>query len=96
MIVRKLTLLPEPDSPTTPRVSPGSIENETPSTALTNPSSVGKWTLRSLTSRSGNRLIDVVPHPRVQERVDDVHEEVRDTMKNAAKIVTPMIAGKSR
>ena len=40
--VRKLTLLPEPDSPTTPRVSPGETVNETPSTALTRPSSVGK------------------------------------------------------
>ena len=42
MTVRKETLLPDPDSPTTPSVSPGSSENETPSTAFTNPSSVGK------------------------------------------------------
>jgi hypothetical protein len=37
-----VTLLPQPDSPTTPRVSPGLTLNETPSTALTIPSSVLK------------------------------------------------------
>ena len=31
------TLLPQPDSPTIPSVSPGSTANETPSTALTTP-----------------------------------------------------------
>ena len=44
MTVRNVTLLPDPDSPTTPSVSPGMIEKLTPSTALTRPSSVGKWT----------------------------------------------------
>ena len=34
------TLLPHPDSPTIPSVSPRSTANETPSTALTTPSSV--------------------------------------------------------
>ena len=34
MIVRQVTLLPEPDSPTIPRVSPRSRVNETPSTAV--------------------------------------------------------------
>ena len=47
MIVRQVTLLPQPDSPTIPRVLPFSIEKETPSTALTIPSSVRKWVLRS-------------------------------------------------
>src|SRR4051812_2469755 len=50
--VRNDTLLPEPDSPTTPRVSPRATEKETPSTAFTRPSSVGKLTCRSVTSRS--------------------------------------------
>src|SRR5262245_12147590 len=85
MTVRKLTLLPEPDSPTMPSVSPGWIENETPSTALTIPSSVGKWTRRSLTSRSGSAIaptvplagrISRVPHPGVEEGVDDVDHQV--------------------
>ena len=42
MIVRHVTLLPEPDSPTIPSVLPFSTEKETPSTALTMPSSVLK------------------------------------------------------
>src|SRR5215211_278926 len=52
MMARLVTLLPEPDSPTMPRVWPGSSEKLTPSTALTTPSSVSKWTLRSRTSSS--------------------------------------------
>ena len=48
-----VTLFPEPDSPTTPSVWPGRTENETPSTALTMPSSVLKYVRRSRTSRSG-------------------------------------------
>ena len=47
MIVRHVTLLPQPDSPTIPSVLPFSIEKETPSTALTIPSSVRKCVLRS-------------------------------------------------
>ena len=44
-----VTDLPEPDSPTMPRVLPFSRLKVRPSTALTTPSSVGKWTLRSVT-----------------------------------------------
>jgi len=40
MIVRHVTLLPEPDSPTIPRIWPSATENETPSTAVTVPRSV--------------------------------------------------------
>ncbi len=54
MTVSELTLLPEPDSPTMPSVSPGCTLYDTPSTAFTMPSSVLKWTRRSLTSRSGS------------------------------------------
>ena len=39
MIVRQVTLLPQPDSPTIRASSPFSIEKEMPSTALTIPSS---------------------------------------------------------
>ena len=42
MIVRHVTLLPEPDSPTIPSVFPFSTLKLTPSTALTMPSSVWK------------------------------------------------------
>src|SRR5712692_5911806 len=63
--VSQLTLLPEPDSPTTPIVSPGEIENDTPSTAFTRPSSVGKCTLRSLTSSNGSATRPPIGYPRV-------------------------------
>ena len=49
------TDLPEPDSPTMPRVRPRSTANDSPSTDLTRPSSVGKCTRRSVTSRYGAR-----------------------------------------
>jgi hypothetical protein len=42
MIVRQVTLFPEPDSPTIPSVFPFSTLKLTPSTALTIPSSVWK------------------------------------------------------
>src|SRR6266480_6696570 len=46
-----VTLLPHPLSPTTPRVSPGLIANETSSTAFTTPARVKKYVLRLFTSR---------------------------------------------
>jgi hypothetical protein len=51
MIVRHVTLLPQPDSPTIPSVFPFSTAKLTPSTALTMPSSVRKYVFSSLTSR---------------------------------------------
>ena len=42
---RFVTLLPEPDSPTMPSVSPRLSVNDRWSTALTTPSGVGNWTL---------------------------------------------------
>ena len=53
MIERDSTVLPEPDSPTTPSVLPRSRLNETPSTACTVPRSVSNWVWRSSTSSSG-------------------------------------------
>ena len=47
-----VTDLPDPDSPTMPIVLPRSSVKDSPSTALTRPSSVGKWTFRSRTSRN--------------------------------------------
>src|SRR6476620_11065116 len=67
------TLLPEPDSPTMPSARPRSTVYETPSTALTMPSSVVKWTFRSSTSRRGT---EVVPHAGVEERVHDPDAQV--------------------
>ena len=50
MIERDSTVLPEPDSPTTPSVWPRASENDTPSTALTNPRGVANDVRRSRTS----------------------------------------------
>src|ERR1035437_489208 len=52
MIARLVTLLPQPDSPTRPRVSPSSRSNETPFTAWTVPSWVRNRTVRSRTESS--------------------------------------------
>ncbi len=59
-MARPVVLLPQPDSPTRPRVSPRRTSNDTPSTAftlptwrrMTAPAITGKWTFRSLTSRT--------------------------------------------
>ena len=53
-----VTLLPQPDSPTTPSVSPASIVMSTPSTACSQPSSVLKWVLRPLIS---SRAMSLAP-----------------------------------
>src|SRR5262245_63721466 len=47
-----VTLLPQPLSPTRPSVLPFGTRKETSSTALTMPSSVKKYVLRFLTSRT--------------------------------------------
>src|SRR4051794_11413153 len=53
MMARLDTLLPEPDSPTMPSVLPRSRVKLSPFTAFTRPSSVGKCTCRSLSSKNG-------------------------------------------
>src|SRR4051794_23416349 len=50
-----VTLLPEPDSPTTPRISPSSSVRLTPSTARSTPLEVGNSTERFWMSRRGIR-----------------------------------------
>ena len=70
--MRHVTLLPEPDSPTIPSVSPGSIANETPSTAWTKPSSVRKRVRRFSTS---SRAVSE-PDPRIEDRVETVDDQV--------------------
>src|SRR5690348_11804611 len=74
MIVRQVTLLPDPDSPTMPRVWPLSTENETPSTARTTPSSVLKYVFRSLTSRSA--IASAESDSWVDHRVREIDEQV--------------------
>ena len=79
------------------------MDSETPSTALTMPSSVGKVTAgASLQQRLGHAVLprrrpcdaSVVPDPWIEERVQDVHDQVGDTTKNAAMSV--MIARSRR
>jgi len=43
---KPVTVLPEPDSPTSPRISPGATSKSTPSTARATPSLVKKWVRR--------------------------------------------------
>src|SRR6266568_913436 len=78
-----VTLLPDPDSPTMPSVSPSDRVSDTPSTALTRPSSVRKETLRSRTSSSGSPVMappscgpSCGPDPRIEPGVADVDEGV--------------------
>ena len=56
-------LLPEPDSPTSPNVSPSSTENETSSTARTVPREV----VKNLRSFSTSRILLFIGLTSVQE-----------------------------
>ena len=53
---RQVTLLPEPDSPTSPIVSPGRRSNETWFAATTTPRLVGNTVTRSRTVRIGSAV----------------------------------------
>src|SRR3954471_8618655 len=55
MMLSAVTLLPQPDSPTMPRVRPRSRLKSTPSTARTSPSSESKTVVRPRTSSSAAR-----------------------------------------
>src|SRR3954454_6315535 len=84
--VMAVTVLPQPDSPTTPTVWPRSTDRSTPSTACSQPSSVLKWVLSPLIS---SKAINVPRRKRAShdlpwiERVaqsvtDEVDREHRD------------------
>src|SRR4051794_40788327 len=73
MIESAVTLLPQPDSPTMPSVSPGETSNDTPSTARVTPSSVKKNVARSRTERRG-----VISHPPREARVEAVAQAVAE------------------
>src|SRR5690349_24899974 len=49
-------LLPQPLSPTTPRVPPGGREKDTSSTASTGPASSDSWVFNPRTSRRGSDM----------------------------------------
>ena len=100
MIARLVTLLPEPDSPTMPSVLPRSSVNDSPSTDLTRPSSVGKWIRRSVARRLPTRPGVVRRwqsrlHPRVDDGVQEVDDQVRQDDEEAAEQVTPEDLGRS-
>src|ERR1700733_9563734 len=75
------TVLPEPDSPTTPTISRSPTLKETLSTARTSPRSVRKETERPLTS---SRMLPPAvllaasgkTHPRVEGSVDDIDHRI--------------------
>src|SRR5262245_8992903 len=58
-IARMVTLLPQPDSPTTPSTWPGMTSNDVPSTARTSPSSRANETRRPRTESSGSVAVGV-------------------------------------
>src|SRR5665811_2491765 len=78
-----VTLLPQPDSPTTPSVAPLRMLKLTPSTAFTRPSAVAKWVRRSRTSSSVPASTFLViasgldPLPRIERVPEAVAQEAR-------------------
>src|SRR5262245_19064667 len=75
----EVTLLPQPDSPTTAKVSPGATENDTPSTARTTPSRVKKWVFRFSISSSGAAAamaLHVAGKARIERIAHPVAEEI--------------------
>ena len=61
MIDRDSTVLPEPDSPTMPRVRPPSSVNVTPSTARTSPRDDLKYVRTSSTTSNGSSVVAAAP-----------------------------------
>ena len=99
-MVRQVTLLPQPDSPTIASVLPFSTEKETPSTAPTMPSSVRNCVFRSRTSRSATWFSLPVWGYASRMR-GSIHAYSRSTSRlnpitsTEANTVTPTILGRS-
>ncbi len=55
-------VLPQPDSPTIPRVSPSRMKKLTPSTALVTPLRLKKYVCRSFTSKVRRFLASKIAH----------------------------------
>src|ERR1700678_3463474 len=72
-----LTLLPLPISPTTPRLSPSAMSNDTPSTAVLQPLSPRNWTVRSSTESSGAAISALA----LQSRIEDVAQAVAEQIE---------------
>src|SRR6185312_7950591 len=85
MIDSAVTLLPQPDSPTSPTVSPSAMSKLTPLTARTSPSLVKNEVRRSLTRNSGapfrlwpERSTTKASLPSMRSVVDECHAAVDD------------------
>src|ERR1700760_1110589 len=79
MVARKSWLLPEPDSPTTPRHSPSPMVKLALRTACTSPSGVEKRTSRLLTSKIGWVISAIRGGEGIAQAVaDEVEAEQRD------------------
>src|SRR6516164_6806866 len=88
----EVTLLPQPDSPTTASVSPGATEKETPSTARTTPSRVKKWVLRpSISSKDaglgmGSHVAGEARVKRIAQAVaEQIDRQYRERQEEARK-----------
>ena len=93
MIVRQVTLLPQPDSPTMPSVFPFSTEKLTPSTALTTPSSVRKWSAGPVRRAGPSGESDPRIDPGVQQVDDQVEDDDADASRRRPRRGSP--AGRS-
>src|SRR5438094_4309552 len=71
------TVLPEPDSPTTPTISRSPIWKEMLSTARTRPRSVRKETERPRTSRSVLTTASAKAHPGIDGSINQVDHGIR-------------------
>ena len=84
MMLSAVTLLPHPDSPTTPRVSPLLMWRSMPSTARTTPSSVKKWVFSPLTSRRRSAMEPPLLPFRYQRAVNSVNASIARRMSSAS------------
>src|SRR5487761_1302001 len=97
MMDSAVIVLPQPDSPTTPSVSPGSTCNDTPSTAWTTPSRSLIWVWRSLISSSGATNSPFLPAlqpclERVPQRVaDEVECDTGQDDRDARRVDQPPV-----
>src|SRR5579884_2298038 len=80
MMLSAVIDLPQPDSPTTPRVSRSCSEKLTPSTAFTVPSLVKKC-VRSPSTESSAPLPSAMPSALQRPRVEGVAERVADVVE---------------
>src|SRR5215472_1120071 len=71
------TVLPEPDSPTTPTISWVSMRKEMPATARSSPRSVRKDTLRSRTSSSAG-LSSGEADAGIEAGIGNIHDGIGD------------------